>query len=79
MASKSSAPSMPNVENSIDQYRSLGAAASDSQDLKERGILLGHRRKMLAAIGELSREPAPAPEWRAQWPLRLKPPASVAI
>jgi class 3 adenylate cyclase len=32
------------------------------QDLKEMGVLLGHRRKMLAAIGESSsKPPAPAP------------------
>jgi hypothetical protein len=34
------------------------------QDLKEMGVLLGHRRKMLAAIGESSSKlpvPAPAP------------------
>ena len=30
------------------------------QDLKDMGILLGHRRKMLAAIGELSGQPAAA-------------------
>jgi predicted ATPase/class 3 adenylate cyclase len=30
------------------------------QDLKDMGVLLGHRRKMLAAIGELGREPAAA-------------------
>ena len=28
------------------------------QDLKDMGVLLGHRRKMLAAIGELSSQPA---------------------
>ena len=28
------------------------------QDLKDMGVLLGHRRKMLAAIGELSSRPA---------------------
>jgi hypothetical protein len=27
------------------------------QDLKDMGVLLGHRRKMLAAIGELSSKP----------------------
>src|SRR6516162_359567 len=31
------------------------------QDLKDMGVLLGHRRKMLAAIGELSSEPGAAP------------------
>ena len=31
------------------------------QDLKDMGVLLGHRRKMLAAIGELSTRPAAAP------------------
>src|SRR5262252_7385381 len=31
------------------------------QDLKDMGVLLGHRRKMLAAIGELSSQPAAAP------------------
>jgi class 3 adenylate cyclase len=31
------------------------------QDLKDMGVLLGHRRKMLAAIGELSSNPAAAP------------------
>jgi len=31
------------------------------QDLKDMGVLLGHRRKMLAAIGELSSRPAAAP------------------
>jgi class 3 adenylate cyclase len=31
------------------------------QDLKDIGVLLGHRRKMLAAIGELSGRPAAAP------------------
>jgi hypothetical protein len=31
------------------------------QDLKEMGVLLGHRRKMLAAIGESGKPPAPAP------------------
>ena len=30
------------------------------QDLKDMGVLLGHRRKMLAAIGELSGKPAVA-------------------
>jgi hypothetical protein len=30
------------------------------QDLKDMGVLLGHRRKMLAAIGELSSQPAAA-------------------
>ena len=28
------------------------------QDLKDMGVLLGHRRRMLAAIGELSGKPA---------------------
>jgi class 3 adenylate cyclase len=31
------------------------------QDLKDMGVLLGHRRKMLAAIGELRSQPAAAP------------------
>jgi class 3 adenylate cyclase len=31
------------------------------QDLKDMGVLLGHRRKMLAAISELSNKPAAAP------------------
>src|SRR5262249_16986906 len=31
------------------------------QDLKDMGLLLGHRRKMLAAIGELSSKPGAAP------------------
>src|SRR6516225_3348248 len=31
------------------------------QDLKDMGVLLGHRRKMLAAIGELSSKPGAAP------------------
>src|SRR5215472_9672823 len=31
------------------------------QDLKDMGVLLGHRRKMLAAIGELSNKPGAAP------------------
>lgn len=31
------------------------------QDLKEIGVLLGHRRKMLAAIGELTGAPTPKP------------------
>jgi class 3 adenylate cyclase len=31
------------------------------QDLKDMGVLLGHRRKMLAAIGDLSSRPAAAP------------------
>jgi class 3 adenylate cyclase/predicted ATPase len=31
------------------------------QDLKDMGVLLGHRRKILAAIGELSSRPAAAP------------------
>jgi hypothetical protein len=30
------------------------------QDLKDMGVLLGHRRKMLAAISELSNKPAAA-------------------
>ena len=30
------------------------------QDLKDIGVLLGHRRKMLAAIGELSSKPVAA-------------------
>src|SRR5215469_11267461 len=30
------------------------------QDLKDMGVLLGHRRKMLVAIGELSSKPAAA-------------------
>jgi SAM domain (Sterile alpha motif) len=30
------------------------------QDLKDMGVLLGHRRKMLAAIGELSSKPPAA-------------------
>jgi hypothetical protein len=34
------------------------------QDLKDMGVLLGHRRKMLAAIGELSNQPT-APRARA--------------
>jgi hypothetical protein len=32
------------------------------QDLKDIGVLLGHRRKMLAAIAELSRATPTAPE-----------------
>jgi class 3 adenylate cyclase len=42
------------------------------QDLKEIGVLLGHRRKMLAAIGELAgatsllAEPAARSEWKPQ-------------
>ena len=31
------------------------------QDLKDMGVALGHRRKMLAAIGELSKAVAAAP------------------
>ena len=31
------------------------------QDLKDMGVLLGHRRKMLAAIGELSSKPGAVP------------------
>src|SRR5215467_14433606 len=31
------------------------------QDLKDMGVLLGHRRKMLAAIGELTNQSAAAP------------------
>src|SRR6516165_681417 len=31
------------------------------QDLKDMGVLLGHRRKMVAAIGELSSKPGAAP------------------
>jgi class 3 adenylate cyclase/tetratricopeptide (TPR) repeat protein len=41
------------------------------QDLKDIGVLLGHRRKMLAAIAELSRATSLAPESRAN---RRKPP-----
>src|SRR6516225_8746760 len=32
------------------------------QDLKDIGVLLGHRRKMLRAIGELAAAAAPLPE-----------------
>src|SRR5215813_8999181 len=32
------------------------------QDLKDIGVLLGHRRKMLAAIAELTRAVPPAPQ-----------------
>jgi hypothetical protein len=32
------------------------------QDLKDMGVLLGHRRKMLAAIGELSSKSPPRPQ-----------------
>jgi hypothetical protein len=43
------------VENRIDL--SMLRHLTD-QDLKEIGVLLGHRRKMLAAIDELSSQPA---------------------
>ena len=46
------------AENGIDL--SVLAHLTD-QDLKDMGVLLGHRRKMLAAIGELSSRPVAAP------------------
>ena len=36
------------------------------QDLKDMGVALGHRRKMLAAIGELSKAVAAAPPFPAE-------------
>src|SRR5215467_7385412 len=45
------------AENGI--YLSVLPHLTD-QDLKDMGVLLGHRRKMLAAIGELSSQPAAA-------------------
>jgi len=52
------------VENEIDV--SVLRHLTD-QDLKDIGVPLGHRRKMLAAIGELTpaapAKPVPAPEW----------------
>jgi len=36
------------------------------QDLKDIGVLLGHRRKMLAAIGELGGTAATTPEHPAR-------------
>ena len=47
------------VENAID-FSVLGDLTD--QDLKELGILLGHRRKMLRAIAELRGEVSPAPQ-----------------
>jgi class 3 adenylate cyclase len=44
------------------------------QDLEKIGVLLGHRRKMLAAIGELSSQPA-----AARAPATGTPIGSVAI
>jgi hypothetical protein len=44
------------------------------QDLKEMGVLLGHRRKMLAAIGESSsKPPAPAPAPATDTPIVSTP------
>jgi class 3 adenylate cyclase len=44
------------------------------QDLKDIGVLLGHRRIMLAAIGKLAEEtapaPPPAPDARAERPIQ---------
>jgi class 3 adenylate cyclase/predicted ATPase len=48
------------------------------QDLKEMGVLLGHRRKMLAAIGESSsKPPTPAPAPATDTP--IVPPPMLAI
>src|SRR5215472_11196985 len=43
------------------------------QDLKDMGVLLGHRRKMLAAIGELSSKPGPAPAPATGTPIEPAP------
>jgi class 3 adenylate cyclase/tetratricopeptide (TPR) repeat protein len=50
------------------------------QDLKDMGVLLGHRRKMLAAIGELSSLPAAARAPTTGTPIGSAPiPAAVAV
>ena len=48
------------------------------QDLKEIGVLLGHRRIMLAAIGGLSRAPSAIPEPAAASEPRAQTPPSAA-
>jgi class 3 adenylate cyclase len=49
------------------------------QDLKDMDVLLGHRRKMLAAIGELSTKPtAPAPTQAPGTPIVRAPPPATA-
>jgi class 3 adenylate cyclase/tetratricopeptide (TPR) repeat protein len=55
------------VENAID-LSVLGDLTE--QDLKDLGVLLGHRRKMLRAIGELKGEVLPAAQIGAKPPLR---------
>jgi class 3 adenylate cyclase/tetratricopeptide (TPR) repeat protein len=50
------------------------------QDLKDMGVLLGHRRKMLAAIGELSSQPAAARAPATDTPIGPAPiPPAVAV
>src|SRR6516162_5040234 len=44
------------------------------QDLKDMGVLLGHRRKMLAAIGELSSQPTAARAPATGTPIRSASP-----
>jgi len=50
------------------------------QDLKDMGVLLGHRRKMLAAIGELSSQRAAPRAPTTDSPIEPAPiPAAVAV
>ena len=50
------------------------------QDLKDMGVLLGHRRKILAAIGELSSKPAAARAPATGTPIGSAPiPTAVAV
>lgn len=58
------------VENAID-LSVLGDLTE--QDLKDLGVLLGHRRKMLRAIGELRAEVLPAAQAGARPALREEP------
>src|SRR6516225_2281025 len=68
------------VENGIDL--SVLPDLTD-QDLKDIGVLLGHRRKLLRAIAELSNAataPAPPPVMPAPIPAAgAPPPTSVAV
>jgi len=57
------------AENGVDELSILRHLTD--QDLEKLGVLLGHRRKMLAAIAELSRATPTAPESTANQP---KPP-----
>ena len=60
-----------------ERYRICVLRDLTDQDLKELGVSLGHRRKMLRAIAELTAvekgAPKPAPPWPSRSPRKTPP------